>query len=53
MKFHRHMKRIECALIFNQNFCRNNGDFGKNTTELLQEMIRFLAAEDIQHPEVG
>lgn len=53
MKFHRHMKRIECALIFNQNFCRNNGDFGKNTTELLREMIRFLAAEDIQHPEVG
>ena len=53
MKFHRHMKRIECALIFHKNFCRNNVDFGKNTTELLREMIKFLAAQDIQHPKVG
>ena len=53
MKFHRCVKRIECALTVHQNFCRENGDFGKNISEFIRELMRFLAAEDVQYPQVG
>ena len=53
MKFHRHVKKIECALTVNRNFCQNNADFGNNVSDLLRELIRFLAAEEVQNIKVG
>lgn len=52
MKFHRHVKKIECALTVNRNFCQNNADFGNNVSDLLRELIRFLAAEEVQNIKV-
>ena len=53
MKFHRQVKRIESALTVYQNFCRNNGDFGKSISEVIRELTKFLAAEDVNNPQVG
>ena len=53
MKFHRQVKRIESALTVYQSFCRNNGDFGKSISEVLRELTKFLAAEDVNNPQVG
>ena len=53
MKFHRHVKRIENRLTVKQKYCQNNGNFGNNTSDVLRELIRFLASEDVKNPKVG
>ena len=53
MKFHRHVKRIENRLTVKQKYCQNNGNFGNNTTDVLRELIRFMASEDVKNPQVG
>jgi len=47
MKYHRWTKRIECDMKVHENFCAIDGGFGNNISDLLRDLLRFLAAEQL------
>ena len=47
MKYHRWTKRIECDMKVHENFCAIDGGFGNNISDHLRDLIRFLAAEQL------